>query len=76
MAEAVARMLDTSFALGVGRGDPRNERVNLFLRELLNRSDPVNLDHPQDIERADGGERVRNINKINRAAEGMITIEC
>lgn len=76
MAEAVAEMIDAPIALGVGRGNSRNERVNEFMRELLERSDPVNLDFPQDRDEADGGVRAANIRRINRACEELIRIEC
>ena len=47
-----------------------------FLKAMLQDLDLVNLDHPQDIERADGGVRQANIDKLSASCSNLITISC
>ena len=62
---------------GVGRNNPRNRFVNQFLQEVRDRAQPIDLDHPQDEGRADGGERVANIRKASFACTALIEVhEC
>ena len=57
-----------------GRNNPRNRFVNRFLQEVRDRAQPVDLDHPQDEGRADGGERVANIRKASLACTALIEV--
>ena len=58
----------------VGRNHARNRFVNGFLQEVRDRAQPVDLDHPEDEGRADGGERVANIAKASRACTALIDV--
>ena len=74
---AVVQMLqDDGAAVGarVGRNNPRNRFVNQFLQEVRDRAQPLDLDHPQDEGRADGGERVANIRKASLACTALIEV--
>ena len=52
------------------------DKQTAFLRAMIEMADPVNLDHPQDIERADNGERMNNIGKLGAACSSLVTISC
>lgn len=47
-----------------------------FLQAMIARANPVDLEHPQDEARADNGERMNNINKLNGACSSLISISC
>lgn len=47
-----------------------------FLVSMIDISEPINLDYPEDVARADAGERVRNINKLSAACSQLISIHC
>lgn len=52
------------------------EKQTAFLQEMIRIADPVDLDWPDDKAIADGGERMRNIGKLNAACSQLITIQC
>ena len=68
-------MIDSRCKVAAGRKKPENRHCNAFLQEMRDRADPVDLDHPQDAERADNGERVKNIGKASRACTAMIVVK-
>ena len=78
IAEAVAEMLGVPVFIGVGLRDPRNEVVNFFLRTMQNNAMTINLDVniPEDVVRANSGERARNVERLSNACSDMIFIEC
>jgi hypothetical protein len=47
-----------------------------FLTTMIDIAQPINLDYPQDKARADGGERMRNIGKLNAACSQLVSISC
>eukprot|EP00892_Ulva_mutabilis_P005502 jgi/Ulvmu1/3323/UM155_0006.1 len=78
LALAVKLMLrDSSAQVGAraGQNNPRNARVNAFMKEMRDRAKPVDLDYPQDEERADNGLRAENIRGASRICTRMITVQ-
>lgn len=52
------------------------DKQTSFLQAMIAIAQPIDLDHPQDVARADGGERMRNIGKLNDACSSLITVSC
>ena len=47
-----------------------------FLVAMIEIGKPIDMDFPQDEERADNGERMNNIRKLNAACSSLISISC
>ena len=47
-----------------------------FLQEMIAIAKPVDMDFPEDEARADNGERMNNIRKLNDACSQLIAINC
>ena len=47
-----------------------------FLVAMIGIAQPVDMDFPQDKERADNGERMNNIHKLDAACSQLISISC
>ena len=78
LARAVAQMLgDKGARIGgrVGKNNSRNKRVNGFMSKMRSMSKPVDLEYPRDKRKADGGMRMRNINKVSSACTRLIKVK-
>lgn len=76
-AAAVKGMLrDKAAAVGasVGKNQPRNARVNKFMQDLRDRTNPLDMDYPRDEAKADGGMRMENIHKASAVCTQMISV--
>lgn len=76
-ARAIAQMLGEKGArIGKGnRGHKGNSRTNAFLTELRNRANPLDMEYPRDIKKAESGQRMKNIRAIERVCKQMITVK-
>lgn len=61
---------------GCGKNNPRNAKVNEFMRRMRDIARPIDLDHPQDEGRANNGMRKQNIAKASRACTSLISMSC
>ena len=58
-----------------GKNNPLNKDVDAFMETLRERSQPENLDFPQDEKKADNGIRANNIAKASEECTKMISVQ-